>query len=399
MTNVPQITWTDAGFVIPASQSVLDGVLADFNDAFGGVLNLTLTTPQGQLATSEAACIDYSYQIFQNFTQQVDPAYASGRMQDAIGRLYFMTRISATSTSVTCTCTGLSGTVIPAGALAVADDGTIYSCTSGGTIPITGTIDLAFNATVTGPITAAAGSVNQIYQAIPGWDSVNNAADGVLGNDVETRAAFEARRTASVGANSMGIIPSVLGSVLAVPGVLDAYVTENTTDTNQTIGGALLLPHSIFVSVYGGTDLDVATAIWTKKSPGCGYNGNTTVTVQDTSSNYAYPYPSYDVTFTRPTPVTIPFTVTIANSTSVPSDAAAQIQAAIVSAFAGGDGGDRAKIGTDVYASRYYAPVAALGSWVKIISIEVGSPLGNSVTINIDEIPVTSAPDITVTAI
>jgi hypothetical protein len=50
-----------------------------------------------------------------------------------------------------------------------------------------------------------------------------------------------------------------------------------------------------------------------------------------------------------------------------------QIQNAIVGAFAGEDGGLRARIGSTVYASRFYAPVASLGSWVQIISIQVGA--------------------------
>lgn len=399
MTNVPSVTWTAAGFIIPSSTAVLDGVLADMNAAFGGALNLSLSTPQGQLASSEAAVVDYKNQTFLYYTQQVDPAYASGRMQDAIARIYFLERLPATSTTVTCTCSGLSGLPIPAGSLAVATDGTQYAAVTGGTIAAGGTVSLVFAATTTGPITAAAGTVNEIYQAINGWDSITNPADGTIGSAVETRAEFETRRAQSVAGNSLGGLPSILGAVLKVSGVTDAYVTENTLDTGATINGAYLGPHSIFVAVEGGTDADVATAIWTKKSPGCGYNGNTTVTVYDTSPVYTTPYPSYAVTFTRPTAVPIPFTVKIANSTSVPSDAATQIQNAIISAFSGGDGGPRARIGETVYASRFYAPVAALGAWARIISIEVGSPLGNDVAINIDQIPTVTAIDITVTLV
>jgi uncharacterized phage protein gp47/JayE len=399
MTNVPSVTWTTEGFIIPASAAVLDGVLADMNAAFGGVMNLSLSTPQGQLASSEAALVDYKNQIFLQYTQQVDPAYATGRMQDAIGRLYFQTRIAATSTTVTCTCTGLSGTVIPAGALAIATDGTQYTAVSGGTIPVGGSLSLAFAATVTGPITAPAGSVNQIYKAIPGWDTITNPADGTPGIDVETRDAFETRRGASVARNSLGGLPSVLAAVLDVSGVTDAYVTENTTDASATVGGVTLGPHSLYVAVEGGTNADVAKAIWSKKAPGCGYNGNTTITVYDTSTIYDHPLPSYAITFTRPTGVAIPFTVTLANSTAVPADVATQVQNAIIAAFSGLDGGPRVRIGEAVYASRFYSPVAALGSWARIVSIEIGSPLGNEVLINIDEIPTIAALDITVTLI
>src|SRR5271169_3119879 len=64
------------------ASAILTGVEQDFSAAFNATLNFNLNTPQGQLASSEAAIIDYFYQLFVYYTQQVDPSYASGRMQD-----------------------------------------------------------------------------------------------------------------------------------------------------------------------------------------------------------------------------------------------------------------------------------------------------------------------------
>ena len=50
-TNVPPITFNTAtGFTGPTQQDILTGVQQDFNAAFGGGLNPSLSTPQGQLA-------------------------------------------------------------------------------------------------------------------------------------------------------------------------------------------------------------------------------------------------------------------------------------------------------------------------------------------------------------
>jgi hypothetical protein len=372
-TNVPSPSWTDNGFIIPSAETVLAGVLEDINAAFGGNLNTDLTTPQGQLASSETAVIDEVNQTFLKYTHQVDPAYASGRMQDAIARIYFIERNPSQPTVVQALCTGLEGVVISEGALAIASDGNQYICTEAGTIPASGNITLTFECLVPGPIACAAGTLNQIYQSIPGWDSIDNVADGVIGNDVESRQAFEARRSASVAVNSIGSLPSVKGAVLTVSNVIDAYVTENNSNSLVTIGGVSLVPNSIYVAVVGGDASAVAQAIWSKKAPGCAYNGNTSVQVQDTSTGYVPPYPTYTVQFEIPNPLPILFAVNITNSSLVPADAAVQIQNAIINAFAGGDGGARAKIGTTLYASRFYAPIAALGSWVQLVSIEIGS--------------------------
>lgn len=373
MTNVPIPTFGPTGFIIPSTTAVLAGVQEDINQAFGGNLNPALDTPQGQLATSEAALVDETNANFLFLTNQFDPAYASGRYQDALARIYFLERIASQPTIVQALCTGLEGVVIPEGAIALAQDGNQYVCTGAGTIPVGGSITLSFACAVDGPIPCPEGSLNQIYQAIPGWDSIVNNSDGVLGSLVESRAAFEARRAATVAGNSIGSLPSVLGAVLRVPNVIDAYVTENDSNEPATIGGVLLNPNSLYVAVVGGEADAVAQAIWSRKAPGCAYNGNTTVTVLDQSAGYAPPYPAYSVSFEIPTPLPILFAVVIADTTAVPADAATQIQNAIVSAFSGGDGGPRARIGAKLFASRFYAPIALLGAWAQIVSIEVGS--------------------------
>lgn len=372
-TNVPFPEFTSAGFTAPATADVLDGVFQDIDSAFGGGLNPALDTPQGQLASSEAAVIDNTNAQFVFMTQMFDPAYSFGRYQDALSRIYFISRNPAQPTVVEALCTGLEGVFIDVGSLAVSVDGQQYVSTQSGTIPASGELTLSFACTTTGPIPCPAGTLNQIYRSIPGWDSITNPTDGVLGNNVEGRDAFEARRAATVANNSIGSLPSVLGSVLTVPDVIDAYVTENVNNTVTTIGGVSLLANSIYVAVVGGDTQAVGEAIWRKKAPGCAYTGNTSVTVLDTSEGYVSPYPTYLVKFERPEALTIVFDVEINNTQAVPADAAEQIQNAIISAFAGLDGGQRATIGGTVFASRFYCSIAALGRWAQIVSLTIGS--------------------------
>lgn len=373
-TNVPAPTFSSSkGFIIPSTAAVQAGVQADYSQAFGGNLNPALDTPQGQLITSETAIIDDVDAAFLYLTQMFDPAFAQGRYQDALGRLYNLERNPSQPTSVVCTCTGSPGVSIPAGSLAIAEDSNTYVCTDGGTIGVGGTVSLTFACTIPGPIACPAGTLDQIYQAILGWDSITNPSDGTIGTDVESRAAFEARRQATLSANSRGSLQAIQGAVLEVANVLDAYVTENDSNSPSTIGGVTLAAHSVYVAVSGGDQQAVAEAIWSKKAPGCAYNGNTTVVVQDISPGYSPPYPTYSVVFQIPSGLTIYFNVQLANNPDVPSNVAELVQDAIIDAFAGGDGGPRAHIGQTLYASRFYAPVAALGSWVQIISLEVGS--------------------------
>lgn len=401
-TNVPAPVLSDNGFAVPEDLDVLAGVLADFQAAFQGALNPALATPQGQLASSIAAILASVNDLFLLLTNNVDPAFASGRMQDAIARIYFLTRLPPLPTSVTAVATGAPGTVIPAGSLAQATDGQIYQSVDDETIGQGGTVSIGFQSLNTGPIACPLGTLTRIYRAIPGWDAITNPAAGTPGRDVETRAAFEQRRAASVALNATGTLPAMRATVLSVDNVLDAFVTENPTDSATVIGGVTLAAHSLYVAAVGGTDADVARAIWKKKNPGCSYNGNTTVAITDNSGLYGSPQPSYNVTFQRPTAVRTYFNVQLASTTAVPANAQTLIRAALVAAFNGQDGGPRAQIGSTLYASRFYSTIAALGPWVQIVNLTLGTSSPGSaasVSFQIDQVPSLTGTDVTVSLV
>lgn len=401
-TSVPQPTFGPTGFIAPIASAIKAGVFADTNAAFGGNLDPADETPQGQLTVTETAIIQFVYDLFLQYVNLADPAFSSGRMQDGIARLYFLERDPAEPTTVQAVCTGVIGVAIPTGALAKSADGNTYVCTAGGIIGPGSVVTLPFACTVTGPVACPANSLNQIYRAIPGWDTINNDAEGVLGRNVESPAQFEQRRKDSVALNAAGVLPAIKATVLNVPNVLDAYATENDTNASETIGGVTLLANSLYVCVAGGDPNAVALAIWKKKNPGCAYTGTTTVVVTDSNSGYTTP-PTYNVKFTIAASLSIQFIVDIANSPAVPADAATLIQAAIINAFAGADGGSRAQIGSKIFASRFYGAVASLGAWAQIVNIKIGSAGGgathDSVTADIDQVPTIVAGDITVTLV
>ena len=385
-TNVPAITWVNGSPVLPKEQDILAGVQADINAAFGGGVNPSLQTPQGQLAQTETAIIGEKNNEIAYIANQVNPAMASGIWQDAIGYIYFMTRIPGTGTVVNATCTGAVGTVIPLGAVAQDTSGYLYSAITSGTIPSTGSITIEFQNQTTGPISCAIGALNKIYTAVAGWDTVLNPAVGALGNNVESRAAFELRRQASVAVNAVNSLDSIRASVLAVPNVLQAYVVDNSTNATVNYGATSypLAAHSICVSVAGGTSSAIGTAIWSKKPPGCGYNGNTTVTV-------------YDNTYSTSTPAY--FTVNIQNNPLLPSNIVQLVKNAVLASFNGQDGGTAVGINSTTYSGRYYANINAISPAVNVIEVYLGlsaSPSTLLIAFGIDQLPTLSASNIAV---
>jgi len=401
-SNVPDITWTAAGLIIPTDAEILTGVQADINQAFGGNLNPALSTPQGQLASSTAAIVSDKNAAVAYITNQVDPQYAQDRFQDAIGRIYFLTRNPATATAVQCTLTGLAGAVIPAGTFAQDTNQNTYAATEDITIGSGGTVTGEFQNILTGPIPCPPGTLTQVYQAIPGWDAITNATAGTLGQNVESRADFEFRRKNSVAVNAHGSNQAVYGAVFSVADVLDVYVIDNPTSATVNTGATNypMLPHSLYVAVVGGLAADIATAIWTKKDLGCDTNGNTSVTVVD-ESGYSYPQPSYNIKFEIPAYLPILFAVNIVNNPLLPANITSLIQTQILAQFNGTNGGLRERIGGEIFASRYYGPVALADPNVSILSILIGTTEAtlNSALVGIDQAPTVSASNIVVNLI
>lgn len=370
-TNVPPVTFGPNGFIAPLDSAILSGCQADVNAAFGGGLNPALNTPQGQIATTNAACTSNADQTFCYYTNQVDPAYASGRMQDAIGRIYFLTRLPALPTVLQVSCTGLNGVVIPVNALITDTAGNTYTNTNAVMIPVGGSVTAQFANLLPGPIAVPNTDDVSILTAIPGWDTVT-CTSGTIGQNVESRTAFEERRAATVAGNSFGPIGAVIGAVAKVSGVLDYYGYSNNTAAPVTVLGVTIPAYAMYIAVAGGAETDIAQAILSKLNPGPPMSGNTTVTAYDSNPLYSAPIP-YTIKFNINPGLQILFAVNIVSSPLVPSNAATLIQTAIINAFAGNDGGPRARIGALLLASRYVAPIAALGAWAQIRSLFIGS--------------------------
>lgn len=402
-TAVPDVTITENGLSVPDIADVLAGRLTDMSTALGGGASQSLSSPQGQIAQSDTEIIAQEYDKLLCLFNQINPDFSTGRFQDGIGRIYFMERIAAQGTVVTATCIGQVGTTIPAGSTAVDTSGYIYQSIDNAVIPSSGSVDVQFVNTTTGPIPCAAGSLNQIYRAVSGWDAVNNISPGVVGVDVESRIAFETRRRQSVARNSRNQDASTLAALLATDGVLDAYVWSNRTaeTVNKGTTNFPILAHSVYICVYGGADTDVAESIFNTYNPGANMNGDTTFTVYD-NVNYMPPYPSYVMQWQKASPTRVYFKVNVDASLNPPSDITKQVKEMIVTVFNGGyEGIGKARIGSTINAGKYYAPVISISpDTVGILSLEIsldGSLYGPAVTMGIDQVPTIQESDITVT--
>jgi len=389
-TNVPAITFSPTGFVPPPTSSVLSGVQEDMQFAFGGKLNFTTTsgsvtnsTPQAQLCDSLTAIIDNNNQGFCNLTALMDPAYSYGRWQDGIGRIYFITRFPALPTVISVSCIGAQGVQIPTGALIEDSSGFEYTCTEGGTIPASGNVTLNFANTQVGPNPIPESNSVSIVQVINGWDAVT-CTGGTIGQNEENRSQFEQRRAATVDQNAFGPIGPVIGAVSKVPGIVDYFGYDNGTSTTVAVNGVNIPPNSMYICVAPGsaTNASVAQAIFSKKAPGCSTFGSTNAVAYDNNPLYTAPVP-YTINFQIATFLQILVQVNLVAGPTVPSDAATQVQNQIIAAFAGSVAGvPRARINSLLLADNLASAIRALGTWVKLRSLYLGSNNSPGATFN-----------------
>ena len=132
------------------------------------------------------------------------------------------------------------------------------------------------------------------------------------------------------------------------------------------------ISHSVFVSVVGGSDEDIAEAIYNSCSAGCDYNGNTTVSVTDSATKAVE-----NVIFYRPAEYDVYVKVTLAGKDSLPDEYEKTVKSAVYDNFYGESaatiGGDPILApGDTVLASRFIPSVLDAGI-SQVVKIQVSA--------------------------
>ena len=356
-------------------------------------------TPAGQLIDGQTALASEKDNDMIFLANQFNPKNAVGVFQNAMAAIYFLQRKVAQPTYVTCQVRGAYGTTIPYGAIVQDVNGNTFINTSVVTIGSEGTAEIYVRCTETGPVEVASQTVTQIVTTVPGWDSVTNAAPGVTGRNEESQAALENRRVGSVAKNSHGAVASIYGTIADLNNVVAVLVLENTTNTDKTIKGVTLAGHSVYISVYGGDNTDIARAIYSKIDGGVGTQGNTMLTYNPASDNIAdQPDALYTYYIERPDTVETAVKVTVSDDETTGLTNA--IKEAVVDNFNGNSSFRRVKMGDTLYASRFYADVIKAGvTMLENIEIKYPSATGSyadSIDIPASELPTISVDDVTV---
>ena len=386
------------GFSVSEASEIREEVAQDWVNAFKETgrpdLNTDPETPQGQLIDSQTAAIHQKDTELAYLANQFNPQTASGRWQDALAKIYFLSRKPAINSTAVCTLTGMNGTTVTAGALIRSSyDSTLWILNKDVVIGENGTATAVFTCQTEGAIQAGTGTLSQIVTTTPGWDAVTNNLAAEVGQLAESQAAFETRRYQSVALNGRSTTAAVYARVADLKNVIATYVTDNKTNVNKSIDGYTLKPHSIYVAVIGGDNSDIAKAIYNSVSAGCDYNGNTTVNVTDENTNAVE-----SVTFMRPSQLPLYVKVTIQDDGNLPDGYESIIKEAVYNNFYGldtqttinGDAILRVVMNTDIYASRFMPSIlnAGISQLLRVELSQNNSTWGDFIHVPISAEPV-----------
>lgn len=292
---------TAAGLSIPSYIDIRDDLIETAKTIFGADIYLGNDSMDYQFISAVALKMSDSLQGLQLAYNNRSPATAIDAGLDAVVKINGIKRKKASYSTCEVTLTGTAGTAILNGVISDIS-GNNWALPASVTIDISGTSIVSATCQVIGSIPALIGSINKIVTPTAGWVSVTNTVAAIVGQPLETNSQLRARQAISTALPSQTLLEGTASGIASVQNVNRQKVYENDTNVTDANG---LPPHSITCVVEGGTDIDIAQQIYSRKGIGCYTNGTTSVSMVD-----SYGIPTI-IRFYRPTYVGIDVTVNI----------------------------------------------------------------------------------------
>lgn len=300
------------GVIVPDTATLREDVEAEYKAVFGADLPVTPETPQGVLITAEVESRDGMVRNNAEVANQINPDIAGGIWLDALWALTRGKRRAATVSKLSgVVFSGVPQTPIPAGSLAsVASSGARFKTVIDLEIGAGGSVVGSMEAVDPGPVSAPAGSLTEIASTVLGWETVTNPSPAQIGSSRESDVSSRRRRRQTLGLQSVGPQEAIISRIYNLGGVTSLSFRENITGSPRVIDGVVtLVPHSIYVCVDGGENIDIASALLDSKAVGPDFNGGIEVSVIEPFSGQIY-----EVKFDRPTERTFRARVTVKSS-------------------------------------------------------------------------------------
>ena len=333
-----QMQVTENKIIIDDILEIKEKLENGFKEIYGSDLNLSSSTPDGQMIGLFSECLDEVGKCLTFIVQMLDPYLATGEWLDQRVAYAGLLRKHETPSFVdSVVFHGNAGVVIPSATILVFKTElwkTDYKITLGA------------NGSAVTSITSIDGGATELVEnselktqnIIIGLDRVIVNGKVIQGEE-EGEGDLLIRFLSSHSINNNDDREGLEAYLMSLRGVKQVKVLENYTNTTDENG---VLPHTLNAIVLGGDKEEIATAILKKKIGGCGIQGKEVVEVDFLGQKRS-------VYFDRPTKISPKIKLRLkrlVNFTEINTERIKELLSNYVF-----------KIGEDVYASRLYCLV------------------------------------------
>lgn len=293
------------GLQIATASEIRTALEDNFKSIYGADINIDQNSPDGQMiGIFVQAGVDIREKLQQVYNS-FDPDRAVGVQLDERVTINHISRAGGTFslvditivTSVTVDLQGLDddfNNVNGVGFTVQDNTGTQWILVDSTTL-VAGTAVLSFRAKNIGQVEATINTITNAVTIVLGVTSVNNpSAPTSVGQAEETDTQLRLRRQQSPAISANGYLNGILGQILALEGVTEAAVYENSTGSTDSNG---IPAHTIWMIVEGGANSDIGQVLYNRKSYGCGMKGGVTENITTPSGG------TFAAKFDRPTAV------------------------------------------------------------------------------------------------
>lgn len=271
------------GLTVASQSEIVASLTVAFQTIYGSQINVSANSPDGELIAILAQNIEDVLQLLVQVYNSFSIDSAFGVILDQRVAMSGIIRNQGTFTEAFVSVTATGAVTIPgqdvlisnpsASVFTVADTaGNQYQLATTHVFSGAGTVSLAFNAVTLGQIQTVPNTITTIVTVTLGISTVNNpsTANDVEGLPEETDPQLKIRQANSYFLQAVAPADSIRAALLNIP-TADAYVAEN--DTATPVDGVPAYGLWIIVNPGGASNLQIGTAIYMKKNPGCALRG------------------------------------------------------------------------------------------------------------------------------
>lgn len=278
------------GLQVATRPELVEELTQDYQGIYGEDINIDQSSPDGQVINIFAQGGTDIRELLMQVYNSFDPDNCSGKVLDSRCAINNIFRKGGTFTTVpidvtvdrTVTLDGLDDNYNDPNATGYTIQdaaGNQFILVSTQTLQA-GTTRVLFRAKEIGAVQTTLNTITTPVTIVLGVVSVNNPVDATEGVNEETDYQLKVRRRQSVSIGSSGYLNGLLATVLQLDGVTDAALYENYTGSTDANGTPA---HCMWLVVEGGSDSDIADAIYRKKSYGCNMRGDISYTITTVS--------------------------------------------------------------------------------------------------------------------